>query len=83
MDDIFHAQASFRQACCTHDISLQCHFTLGFIVNLAKSALVPSQVMLQLGVMNEMASGILFTSPGSLETIVHAMLELLCLTQVS
>ncbi len=44
--DIFHAQASFRQTCLTHNISLRCHFMLWFIVNLVKSALVPSELML-------------------------------------
>ncbi len=46
IDNIFHAQVSFLQAC---------HLTLGFIVNFAKSALVPSRVMLYLGAMIETA----------------------------
>ncbi len=77
IDDIFHAQASFLQACRTHNISLCCHFTLGFIVNLTKSALVPSQVMLHLGAMIDMARGILFPSPPRLEAIMHTAQELL------
>ncbi len=83
IDDIFHGQASLLQACRTRDISLRCHFTLGFIVNIAKSALIPSQVMLHSGAMVDMTRGILFPSPPRLEAIVHAAQELLCLTQVS
>ncbi len=83
IDDIFHAEASFLQACRTRDTSLRCHFMLGFIVNLAKSALVPSQVLLHLGAMIDTARGILFPSPPRLEAIVHAAQELLSLTQVS
>ncbi len=47
IDVNFHAQA-FCQHCHTSDINLCCHFTRGFTVNLKKSALVPSQVMLHL-----------------------------------
>ncbi len=43
--NIIHAQASFCRTCRTHDISLCCHINLGFIANLAKSALVLSQVI--------------------------------------
>ncbi len=45
IDDIFHAQTSFHQACCTHDISLRYHFMLGFTLNLKKPSLIPSQVI--------------------------------------
>ncbi len=44
IDDIFHAQASTNQTACTHDIILCCNLKLGFIINLKKSALIPSQV---------------------------------------
>ena len=49
IDDIFHAQASQHQVAQTRDISLRCHLLLGFVINVTKSALVPSQVMLHLG----------------------------------
>ncbi len=31
IDDIFHAQASINQTSRTHDLSLLCHFKLGFV----------------------------------------------------
>ena len=36
IDNIFYDQVSFCQVCRAHDISLCCHFILGFIVNLAE-----------------------------------------------
>ena len=58
-------------------------FTLGFIVNLAHLALVPSQVILYLGAMidNSMEDSISF-SAARLQTILHAAQELLCLSQL-
>ncbi len=49
IDDIFHAQASASQTARTHNLSLRCHFKMGFVINVKKSALVPSQVILHLG----------------------------------
>ncbi len=49
LDDIFHAQASLHQVCLTQNVRVRLHFSLGFIVNLKKSALVPTQVLLHLG----------------------------------
>ncbi len=63
--DIFHAQASANQTARTRDISLRCHFKLGFIINLTKSAFVPSQVMLHLGAPINTARGLVFPSPAS------------------
>ncbi len=83
IDDIFHAQASANQSARTRDISLRCHFKLGFIINLKKSALVPSQVMLDLGALIDTARGLVFPSPARTETIIHATRALLDLTQVS
>ncbi len=80
--DVYHAPASFCQACRAQDISLHCHFMLGFIVNLTKMALVLPQVMLHLGVMMDTARGILFPSPVRLDKNVRVAQELLCLTQV-
>ncbi len=57
VNEIFHAQGSILQACHTRNVSLCCRFMLGFIVNLVKSALVPSQVMLHLGAMINTAGG--------------------------
>ncbi len=81
IDNIFHTQASASHTACTRDISLSCHFKLGFIINLKKSGLVPSQVMLHLGAL--MARGLVFPSPAWTETIIHATQALLDLTQVS
>ncbi len=82
INDIFHAQASTNQRVGTCDISLRCHFKLGFIINPKKSALVPSQVMLHLGALIDMARGFVFPSLSRTETIIHATQGLLGLTQV-
>ncbi len=34
IDNIFHAEASANRATCTHDLSLHCHFRLGFVIAL-------------------------------------------------
>ncbi len=83
IDNIFHAQVSASQTASTCDISLCCHCKLGFIINLKKSALVSSQVMLHLGALFDMARGLVFPSPAWTETIIHATQALLDLTQVS
>ncbi len=80
IDDIFHAQASASQTARTRDISLCSHFRLGFVINLKKSALVPSQVMLHLGALIDTARGLVFPSPARTESIVHATRALLDLT---
>ncbi len=49
LDDMFHAQASLLQVSLTYDVILRLHFTLGFIINLKKLALMPTQVLLHLG----------------------------------
>ncbi len=72
-DDISHAQASFHQVCLTRDISVCCHFTLGFLVNLAKSALVPSQVMLYLGAMIDTARVFFPPLPGCRQSSMQPM----------
>ncbi len=56
-DGIFHAQASLHSVSHRYDIRLHCHFKLGFGINLLNSALVLSQVMLQLGARIKMANG--------------------------
>ncbi len=83
INNIFHAQASASQTACTRDISLHCHFKLGFIKNLNKSAFVPSQVMLHLRALINTARGLVFPSPARTEMIIHATQALLDLTQVS
>ncbi len=44
MDGICHAQAPQHQMCQTHDFSLRSHFFLEFVINLMKSALIPSHL---------------------------------------
>ncbi len=83
IDDIFHAQASTSQTARTRDISLHCHFKVSFIINLKKSALVPSQVMLHLGALIDTARGLGFPSPALTETIIHATQDLLGISQIS
>ncbi len=70
VDDIFHAQASANQAARTCDCSLCCYFMLGFIINLQKSSLVPSQLMLHLGALIDTARGLVFSSLVRTEMIV-------------
>ncbi len=67
--DIFHAQASANQTARTRDISLHCHFKLGFIIHLKKSTLVPSQVMLHFGALIDTARGLIFPSLARTGTI--------------
>ncbi len=43
IDDIFHAQMSQELVSATKDASVRLHLRVGFIINLAKSSLVPSQ----------------------------------------
>ncbi len=74
---------SANQTARTRDISLHCHFKLGFIINLMKSALVPSRVMLHLGALIDTARGLIFKFPAWTEMIIHATRALLDLTQVS
>ncbi len=83
IDNIFHAQAPPHQAARTHDISLHCHLILGFVINLTKSVLVPSQVMLHLGAIIDTLRGTVCPFPDSLNKLVHSALELLQLSQVS
>ncbi len=83
IDDIFHTQASASQTARTRDISLHCHFKLGFIINLKKLTLVPSQVMLHLGALINTASGLFFPTLSQTEKIIHATQGLLGLTQIS
>ncbi len=83
IDDIFHAQASPHQVARTRDLSLRCHLVLGFVINLTKSALVPSQVMLHLGAIIDTLRGTVCPSPDRLNKLVHSALELLQLSQVS
>ncbi len=70
--DIFRVQASYRQVCRTYDISLHCHFLLGFVINLSNSALVPFQVMLHLGALPNSDNGRACPNPDRLEKLVHS-----------
>ncbi len=86
INDLFHAQASANQTARTRNISLRCHFKLGFIINHTKSALVPSQVMLHLGALINTARGLVFypcLGSEATEAIIHAAQALLDPTQVS
>ncbi len=49
IDDIFDAQISRDSVILTRDASVRLHLQLGFVINLAKSSLIPSQVMTHLG----------------------------------
>ncbi len=49
MDNIFHAQISRDSLFVTRDASVHLHLELGFVIDLAKSSLIPSQVMTYLG----------------------------------
>ncbi len=60
INDIFHAQASAKQVAHICDLSLRCHFR--FIINLQKSALILSEIMLHLGALIDTARGLVFPS---------------------
>ncbi len=70
LDDIFHVQASPLQVCLTHDVSLRLHFTLGFGINLKKSVLVPTQVLLHLGGMINTRRGFIYPPPARVDALV-------------
>ncbi len=58
IDDNFHAHDSEESAFLTRNASLHLHLQLGLIINLAKSFLVPSQVMTHLGALTDKLKGI-------------------------
>ncbi len=57
-DDILHAQISRDWIIVTRDASVCLHLQLGFNVNLAKSSLIPSQVMTHLSAWIDTLSGL-------------------------
>ncbi len=81
IDDTNHAQASVNYVACTHDLSVCCHFRLGFIINLKKLSFLrwyaPSWGFGWTG------QGVGHPLPAQAETIVQAAQGLLGLTQVS
>ncbi len=77
LDDIFHAQDSEDQVLVTRDASIQLHLQLGFILNLAKSSLVPSQVMTHLGADLNTLAGVVRPTPDKIREISHRSQALL------
>ena len=63
IDNIFHAQASASSAERTRDTSVLLHLRLSFMINLAKSSLIPSQVMTHLGDLIDILTGIVSPTP--------------------
>ncbi len=72
MRDIFHAQTSTNQDTSTnYDLGLHYHFRIGFVINLPKLSLVPSQVMFHIRALIGIARRLIFLQTLT-EAIVHA-----------
>ena len=76
---VFHAQHSKDQVLVTRNASIRLHLQLGFILNLAKSSLVPSQVMMHLGADIDTLVGVVRPTPDKIREISH-VLQAFCWT---
>ncbi len=77
IDDIFHAQMSQEMVSATRDASVRLHLHLGFIINLAKSFLVPSQGMVHLGAWIDTFREIVMPTQNKVQEISSAAQELM------
>ncbi len=77
IEDTCHAQDSETQALVTRDASIQLHLQLGFIVNLAKSSFVLSQVMAHFGASIDTLAGVVRPIPDKVQDISHVTQALL------
>ncbi len=77
IDDILYAQISRDWVIVTQDTSICLHLQLGFIINLAKSSLIPSQVMTHLGARIDTLSGLVKPSLDKIQEINRVSLDLL------
>ncbi len=77
IDDIFHAQISRESVIMTQDTSVHLHLQLGFVINLAKSSLIPSQVMTHLGAWIDTLNGLVRPSLDKVQEINQVSANLL------
>ena len=77
IDDIFHAQISKESVILTRDASVRLHLQLGFVINLAKSSLIPSQVMTHLGAWIDTLNGLVRPSQNKIQEISQVSADLL------
>ncbi len=77
IDDIFHAQISRGSVILTRDASVCLHLQLGFVINLAKSSLIPSQVMTHLGAWIDTLNGWVRPSQNKVQEINQVSADLL------
>ncbi len=83
IDDIFHAQISRDSVILTRDASVRLHLQLGFVINLAKSSLIPSQVMTHLGAWIDTLNGRVRPSQNKVQEINQVSADLLANSFVS
>ena len=77
IDDIFHAHDSVIQDLGTKDMGIWIHLHLGFIINLTKSSLVPSQVVTHLGASIGMLVRVIRPTPDKVQEISQGTQHLL------
>ncbi len=77
INDLFHAQISRDSVILTRDASVRLHLQLGFVVNLAKSTLIPSQVMRHLGAWIDTLNGLVRPSLEKVQEINQVSADLL------
>ncbi len=77
IDDIFHAQMSLELVSVTRDASVCLHLRLGFIINLARSSLVPSQGMVHLGAWIEFFRAVVMLMQDKVQEISSAARDLI------
>ena len=77
MDDIFHAHISRDSVILTQDASERLYLQPGFVINLAKSSLIPSQVMTWLGAWIDTFNGLVRPSLEKVQEITQESADLL------
>ena len=77
IDGIFHAQISRDTVILTRDASIRLHLQLGFVINLAKSSLIPSQVMTHLSAWIDTLNGLVKLSLHKVQKINQVSANLL------
>ena len=83
IDDIFHAQISKELVISARNTSVHLHLQRGFVLNLTKSSLVPSEVMLHLGSWIDTFNGLVKPSLDKTQAITLAYQDLLSQGSVS
>ncbi len=77
IEDIFHAQISRDSVILTRDASMCLHLQLQFVINLAKSSLIPSQVMRHLGAWIDTLNGLVRPSLEKVQEMNQVSADLL------